>query len=311
MNGRAKIVRETNSPQYSRIFRAVRGGNRVSVMRIKLRGSLIRTLFEPRHIRRIPGGLASRFGSESEGGLQRLPPLAVAAGAVENGGAPRVQPKGSADLQKIRWSSPSLVNEIAGLVQDGYNRSPWGGVEVGGVLFGIREPTGVRIHAYRSVETEHKSGPSFELSGREVERLGRLLADAKEDASLKGLVPVGWYHSVSNQEFCLTEQDVKLHDDFFQEPWQAAVVFKRSKTEPVVVGAFFRQDNGRMATQPECAYSLGDLRSWRSLVQPREPAVLESSRFTRQHQQPSLPSRPNQVAYAGFPNKLTTRLRYQ
>ncbi len=252
-------------------------------MRIRLQGSLVRTLFEPRHFRRIQGDLASPRGGERRGELQTLPPPAVVSGSLENGQVTRVHPKGPFDIEKVRWSSRSLANEIAGLVQDGYRRSPWGGVEVGGVLFGTKEPAGVRIHAYRPLETEHKNGPSFELSGREVERLGRLLAEAKEDASLKGLEPVGWYHSVSNQEFCLTEQDVKLHDDFFQEPWQVAVVFKRSKTEPVVVGTFFRQDNGLMATQPESACSLGDLRSSQTFLLPSESAAGPYSRFVRQN----------------------------
>ena len=72
-------------------------------------------------------------------------------------------------------------------------RLPWGGREVGGVLFGTREPDCLRIAAHRPLSCEHRKGPAFELSENDKAGLRKLVEEAQQEHDLTGLQPVGWY----------------------------------------------------------------------------------------------------------------------
>ena len=65
--------------------------------------------------------------------------------------------------------APSVLAEIAELAMSGYRRYPWGGVEVGGVLFGKNESGIVHICSTRPAECEHQYGPAFDLSKQDCE----------------------------------------------------------------------------------------------------------------------------------------------
>ena len=60
------------------------------------------------------------------------------------------------------------------------------------------------------------------------------------DANYKGLKIVGWYHTHPNMGIFLSHYDTWLHNNFFPEPWQVALV-----VEPVAgtAGFFVRQKN--------------------------------------------------------------------
>ena len=60
------------------------------------------------------------------------------------------------------------------------------------------------------------------------------------DANYKGLKIVGWYHTHPNMGIFLSHYDTWLHNNFFPEPWQVALV-----VEPVsgTAGFFIRQKN--------------------------------------------------------------------
>ena len=122
----------------------------------------------------------------------------------------------------------------------GFRQAPWGGPELGGVLFGAREQGRVRIVSYRPIECEHAHGPSFELSERDQECLRRILA---EEAG--GLRPVGWYHSKYRDSF-FSSADTALCDRNFTEPWQVALVLRRNKSQLCRVEVFFRRENGTL-----------------------------------------------------------------
>jgi general secretion pathway protein A len=132
-----------------------------------------------------------------------------------------------------------VLEDLAEIVMGGFRRYPWGGVEIGGVLFGLNEPDGVHIRAFRPFGCEHEHGPALELSATDFENLGRLLASAASDEGLRGFIPVGWYHSVSSRrELSLSNHDRALHARFFPEPWQIAMTLKRSQKDPLMVGFF-------------------------------------------------------------------------
>src|SRR6516162_1035277 len=58
----------------------------------------------------------------------------------------------------------SVLEEICAAAVDGLYRFRHGGMEVGGVLFGVHENATVRIVAARPLECDHAYGPRFVLS---------------------------------------------------------------------------------------------------------------------------------------------------
>jgi hypothetical protein len=154
----------------------------------------------------------------------------------------------------IRWHGKGAVPEvqcaagvlaeIAELAMSGYRRYPWGGVEVGGVLFGKKESGSVHVCFARPAECEHYYGPAFDLSKKDCEAFEHLLTAASEDEELAWLTPVGWYQSTSRRDLGLSDHARTFFQRFFPEPWQVALVVKRSKRDPMSVGVFVRDSHG-------------------------------------------------------------------
>jgi len=143
-------------------------------------------------------------------------------------------------------------------------RLPWGGREVGGVLFGTREPDCLRIAAHRPLSCEHRKGPAFELSENDKAGLRKLVEDAQQDDDLTGLQPVGWYLS-KYRSFDLTRNDLEIYNSFFPKPWQVSMVFQRGKKEPCVLGFFFRREDDSIHSAHRKFTIIEE-----PLVQPRE-----------------------------------------
>jgi len=68
-----------------------------------------------------------------------------------------------------------LMEEVRAYATDGLNRIRRGGLEVGGVLYGVRNGDRIRILAWRPLDCEHAEGPGFLLS-------------PKDEAALEGLI---------------------------------------------------------------------------------------------------------------------------
>src|ERR1700683_1256459 len=132
------------------------------------------------------------------------------------------------DFPAVECDTEVLV-EIAELAMSGYRRYPWGGVEIGGVLFGTNESGEVRVCAVRPAECEHHYGPAFELSTKDCESFEHLLAAAAVDRELAGLTPVGWYQSTSRRHLGLSDHARAFFQRFFPEPCQIAMLVTRSK----------------------------------------------------------------------------------
>src|SRR5580704_12094511 len=129
--------------------------------------------------------------------------------------------------------SPRVLDDIRLAVVDAFFSLPRGGAEIGGILLGTHEPGRVAISGYLALDCEHSTGPSFTLSSNDEAQLSELLA------SSPGKV-VGWYHSHTRSEIFLSEADMALHNRFFPEPWQVALVMKPHTFEPMRMGFFFR-----------------------------------------------------------------------
>ena len=67
--------------------------------------------------------------------------------------------------------SHGLIEEIRHLVAEGFQKLSRGGMEVGGLLYGTREGTVMRITALRSMVCEHARGPGLLLSDADRQAL--------------------------------------------------------------------------------------------------------------------------------------------
>jgi hypothetical protein len=88
-----------------------------------------------------------------------------------------------------------VVEEVRHEVAEGFQKLSRGGIEVGGLLYGVREGQTIRIMAIRPAACEHASGPAFRLSERDRAALVEQIRQDLQDPRLDGLVCVGWYRT--------------------------------------------------------------------------------------------------------------------
>jgi hypothetical protein len=137
-----------------------------------------------------------------------------------------------------------VINEIRILAVEAFYSVPRGGVEIGGVFFGMREPDALHIRAHRPIPCQYSTGPSFTLSVKDQLGLSGLLDEAPADPALDGMIPLGWYHSHTRSELFLSAADLQLYSEFFPERWQVALVLKPTNLQPTRAGFFFRDRFG-------------------------------------------------------------------
>jgi hypothetical protein len=142
-----------------------------------------------------------------------------------------------------------VIEEIRAAVCDGLRRLTHGGLEVGGILFGARGDSSIRLLTWRPIFCEHALGPSFRLSQRDCAGLAHLLEIAKSDPDLKGLDALGWYVSHARSNVSLTTADIEIYDRFFPEPWQVMLVLQPTDAGPTLAGFFGRETDGSLRTE--------------------------------------------------------------
>jgi hypothetical protein len=145
----------------------------------------------------------------------------------------------------INYSLP-LFHEIDFVVNEGYRRIPHGGIEVGGVLFGRLDGSSVRLDAFRNIECEHASGPSFTLSERDVALLRQQLVNAASDPELGGLQIAGWFIAHTRSELRMTEREAALFDELFPGPGKITLLIKPERFQPTRFGFLVREPDGRV-----------------------------------------------------------------
>ena len=178
--------------------------------------------------------------------------------------------RGSGAVPEVRCEAGVLA-EIAELAMSGYRRYSWGGVEIGGVLFGKNESGAVRIWSTRPAECEHNYGPAFDLSTKDCEAFGNLLAAAESDAELAGLTPVGCYQSTSRRDLGLSDHARAFFHRFFPDPRRVAMVIIRSKHDPFSVALFVHDSQGAVELHsPAQEFRLDILRQRREKLDTAE-----------------------------------------
>src|SRR5579862_1707858 len=139
--------------------------------------------------------------------------------------------------------APRVLDDIRLAVEDAFSSLPRGGAEIGGILLGRFAKGRVTIVDYEALDCEHAYGPSFALSPKDHAALAEMLAKARGNRDAR---PVGWYHSHTLSEISLSEADLEIHQRYFPESWQVALVLKPRSFQPTRAGFFFRDPDGAM-----------------------------------------------------------------
>jgi hypothetical protein len=157
------------------------------------------------------------------------------------------------------WTTPEVdvkieyplevMDELRVAATDGLQRLSRGGLEVGGVLFGTRRGSSVRILTWRPIECEHAHGPGFVLSHKDRANVTRLLDVAQTDHDLQGLTPVGWFLSHTRSDLVLSPANVDFFNLFFPWGWQITLVLRPGRLGEARGGIFVREADGSLRTE--------------------------------------------------------------
>ena len=105
-----------------------------------------------------------------------------------------------------------VVQRLGLEAMEAFKAVPRRGLEIGGLLLGVSQTAAgrrvIRIEDYADVPSEHRSGPSYQLSPADLETLGRIYADHPE--------AIGMYRTVTHSEsLALQEDDRQLFERHF------------------------------------------------------------------------------------------------
>jgi proteasome lid subunit RPN8/RPN11 len=134
-----------------------------------------------------------------------------------------------------------VLDDIRLAVTDAFFSLPRGGAEIGGILLGAWQEGRLTVSDYAALDCEHALGPSFTLSLNDETKLQELIRAASASGAGR---PVGWYHSHTRTGVLLSDSDLTIHNRYFPEPWQVALVLKPHTFEPMRAGFFFRGHGG-------------------------------------------------------------------
>jgi hypothetical protein len=148
---------------------------------------------------------------------------------------------------KVTYSLATF-HEIDFVVNEGYRRIPHGGIEMGGLLFGHLNQDGIRIETFRPIECEHASGPSFNLSEKDVAGLEQQISAAASDPELNGLQVLGWFIAHTRGPLKFTEKEKLLFDRFFPGANKLTVLIKPERFRPTRFGFLVRDHTGQVNT---------------------------------------------------------------
>ena len=129
---------------------------------------------------------------------------------------------------------------------------PRGGLEAGGLLFGRAGDDGLTIAGHEALPIEHLSGPAFLLSPQDEDMLAaRLRHLAAED----GPEVVGWWHSHTRSDVAITDEDLRVHRQFFTEDKQVALIVKPFKLAPADA-AIYLPNGAADPKSPCCRFTI-------------------------------------------------------
>ncbi len=126
-------------------------------------------------------------------------------------------------LEYVTWSAPDLppvairrpaMEGIHREVNDTFASAPHRGAETGGILLGRREDGRIVIEDFEPIPSDHRFGPSYQLSETDRALLRETLEWFRGGAQ-PGLSVLGLYRSHTPEEFELCQEDEDLMRAYF------------------------------------------------------------------------------------------------
>ncbi len=145
--------------------------------------------------------------------------------------------------------APEALEHVRRIAVEAFYSMPRGGMEVGGILLGRRANGLVEVLNSVPIECEHASGPGFVLSPNDHTRLAALVAGGGRQPGGMELRVVGWFHSHTRSGIFLSAEDLAIHERYFPEPWQVALVVRPEHGAPARAGFFFRGAGGSIHSE--------------------------------------------------------------
>jgi hypothetical protein len=146
--------------------------------------------------------------------------------------------------QTVKYALP-LFHELDFQVNEAYRRIPHGGIEIGGVLYGRFDGASTTVEAFRPIECEHASGPSFVLSDKDVARMSERFGEAQSDPELKGLERIGWFVSHTRTAPEMTSRESEIFDRYFSGPGRVTLLIKPERFQPTRFVFSVRKPDGK------------------------------------------------------------------
>lgn len=139
--------------------------------------------------------------------------------------------------------------------------------EVGGVLLGdvrLDEHEQMYVYVTHTLKAEFASEARGHLT---FTHQTWLQIHAAHDALYPDKTIVGWYHTHPGWTIFLSPWDLFIHQNFFKQPWQVALVIDPSLDR---AGFFVWKDNQITSPQkPIAPFRLAELEGWSDLTKPR------------------------------------------
>ncbi len=189
------------------------------------------------------------------------------------------------------------MDEIRATSAEGFQKLARGGLEVAGVLFGVRRKTEIRILTWRPIGCEYAHGPTLQLSDRDRGQLTQLLESSAQDKDLEGLLPVGWFLSHTRSDVLLSPQDLEIFNDFFPEPWQVTLILCPTSAGAARAGFFVREGDGTLKI--DSSYQEFTLKPLHRAARADVPVPVVKDRLNSRLKPQTMASAPSAAAQPG------------
>jgi hypothetical protein len=159
-------------------------------------------------------------------------------------------------LDKIReavledTSDRPPAGDDSGKVRFGWIRLPFLNRAPGlsGVLFGQRSETGVRIVAFRPLDSGFAFGRSS-TPEEDWQAFEALVTDVPMIGELAALKPAGWFRAHPKNDLLLSKRDLEVFRHFFSEPWQIGLLLRPDRSAPTRARFFLREADGSFCSR--------------------------------------------------------------
>ncbi len=152
----------------------------------------------------------------------------------------------------VRYTA-SVLEELRRLTVDGVNACSHGGLESGGVLFGLREPGCITVLAQAEAGCEHASGPRFILSEQDGEAFAGLQPPP-------GLETVGWFRAHTRGGADLDAHDRRMFTEYFDGTESVALILLPTPLGRATAAFFVRDASGKISPESPRLFDLEPVR---------------------------------------------------